>query len=174
MTDTQNASDNSNTSNTSISRMPNPAEFVPELNDISAALFRATGNRSVPRKTISLVHLRAGQIVHNTYLTILNTGFLRKAGETEERITAVSSWQDAPYFTEAERAALALVEATLQPAPRGTERVSDELYAEVARHYDEKAIATLTIAIGQINFYIALAVIGKPQPVTSLADEQWD
>ncbi|MEU9301278.1 carboxymuconolactone decarboxylase family protein [Streptomyces sp. NPDC048269] len=157
-----------------ISRMPNPAEFVPEMSDISAALFRATGNRSVPRKTISLVHLRAGQIVRNTYLTILNTAFLRKLGETEERITAVSSWQDAPYFTEAERAALALVEATLQPAPYGKERVSDELYAEVAQHYDEKALATLTIAIGQINFFIALAVIGKPQPVSSLAGEQWD
>jgi alkylhydroperoxidase family enzyme len=159
---------------TSISRMPNPTEFVPELNDISAALFKATGNRSVPRTTMSLVHLRAGQIVANTYLTILNTAFLRKAGESEDRITAVSSWQDAPYFTDAERAALALVEATLQPALPGKERVSDELYAEAARHYDKKALATLIIAIGQINFFIALAVIGKPHPVTSLADEQWD
>ncbi|MFJ3517100.1 MULTISPECIES: carboxymuconolactone decarboxylase family protein [unclassified Streptomyces] len=159
--------------NTSVSRMPDPAVLVPEVNDISAALFRATGNRSVPRTTMSLVHLRAGQIVGNTYLTVLNTGFLRKAGESEERITAVSSWQDAPFFTGAERAALALVEATLQPAPTGRERVGDELYAEVAAHYDDKALATLTVAIGQISFFIALAVIGKPQPVTSLADEQW-
>lgn len=160
--------------NASISRMPNPGEFVPELADVSAALFRATGNQSVPRTTINLIHLRAGQIVNNTYLTVLNTSFLRKAGESEERITAVASWQDAPYFTPAERAALALVEATLQPAPHGRERVTDELYAEAAKHYDNKAIATLTIAIGQINFFIALAVIGKPQPVTSLADQQWD
>ncbi|MFF0751759.1 carboxymuconolactone decarboxylase family protein [Streptomyces sp. NPDC004267] len=158
----------------SISRMPNPADFVPEVADVSAALFRATGNHSVPRTTINLIHLRAGQIVNNTYLTILNTGFLRKAGETEERITAVASWQDAPYFTAAERAALALLEATLQPTPHGRERVSDELYAEVAEHYDQKAMATLTIAIGQINFFIALAVIGKPQPVTSLTAQQWD
>ncbi|WP_327575484.1 MULTISPECIES: amino acid permease [unclassified Streptomyces] len=106
--------------------------------------------------------------------TILNTGFLRKAGVSEERITAVSSWQDAPYFTDAERAALSLVEATLQPAPHGQERVTDDLYAEVAKHYEEKALATLTVAIGQINFFIALAVIGKPAPVASLADEQWD
>ncbi|RFC78154.1 carboxymuconolactone decarboxylase family protein [Streptomyces sp. AcE210] len=159
---------------TPISRMPNPTQFVPELNDITAALFRATGNRSVPRTTMSLVHLRAGQIVGNTYLTILNTGFLRKAGVSEERITAVSSWQDAPCFTDAERAALSLLEATLQPAPHGQERVTDDLYAEVAKHYDEKALATLTIAIGQINFFIALAVIGKPAPVASLADKQWD
>ncbi|MFF0739262.1 carboxymuconolactone decarboxylase family protein [Streptomyces sp. NPDC004111] len=159
---------------TSISRMPNPAGFVPELNEISAALFRATGNRSVPRTTMNLVHLRAGQIVHNTYLTVLNTGFLRKGGVSEERITAVSSWQDAKCFTEAERAALALVEATLTPAPSGRERVTDELYARVAAHYDEKALATLTVAIGQIGFFIALAVIGKPAPVESLADPQWD
>ncbi|MBT2478685.1 carboxymuconolactone decarboxylase family protein [Streptomyces sp. ISL-94] len=154
-------------------RMADPTQFVPEMADISAALFRATGNRSVPRVTMSLVHLRAGQIVGNTYLTILNTSFLRKAGESEDRITAVSSWQDAPYFTPAERAALALVEATLQPAPHGRERVTDELYAEVAKHYDEKALATLIIAIGQINFFIALAVIGKPTPVFSLAEQQW-
>lgn len=166
--------DTNATATAPLSRMADPGRFVPEMSDISAALFRATGNRSVPRTTISLVHLRAGQIVHNTYLTLLNTGFLRKAGETEERITAVSSWQDAHCFTPAERAALALVEAVLQPAPRGEERVCDELYAEAAKHFDEKALATLTIAIGQINFFIALALIGKPAPVSSLADRQWD
>ncbi|MCJ1678399.1 carboxymuconolactone decarboxylase family protein [Streptomyces sp. APSN-46.1] len=160
--------------NTTTPRMPNPIDLVPELADVSASLFRATGNRSVPRATISLLQLRAGQIVGNTYLTVLHSSFLRKAGESEERITAVASWQDAPYFTEAERAALALTEAVLQPAPHGTERVTDELYAEAAKHYDDKALATLTIAIGQVNFFIALAVIGKPTPVSSLADQQWD
>ncbi|WP_330297690.1 carboxymuconolactone decarboxylase family protein [Streptomyces sp. NBC_00503] len=160
--------------NTPISRMSDPTKLVPELADVSAALFRATGNHTVPRSTLNLIGIRAGQIVGNTYLTILNTSFARKAGETEERITAVSSWTDALFFTDAERAALALMEATIQPAPFGKERVSDELYAEVARHYDEKAIATLTIAIGQLSFFIALAVIGKPAPVTSLAAQQWD
>ncbi|MEU1310934.1 carboxymuconolactone decarboxylase family protein [Streptomyces cinnamoneus] len=148
-----------------------PVELVPELAEVSAALFKATGNHSVPRATISLVQLRAGQIVGNTYLTVLHTGFLRKAGESEERITAVSSWQDAPYFTGAERAALALVEAVLQPSAHG-ERVSDELYAQVAEHYDPKALATLTIAIGQVNFFIAVALIAKPVPGRSFT-EPW-
>ncbi|MEU9125946.1 carboxymuconolactone decarboxylase family protein [Streptomyces sp. NPDC048506] len=153
-------------------RMPeDPQELVPELAEVSAALFKATGNRSVPRSTISLVQLRAGQIVGNTYLTVLHTGFLRKAGESEERITAVASWQDAPYFTAAERAALALVEAVLQPSAHG-ERVSDELYARVAEHYDDKALATLTIAIGQVNFFIAVALIAKPVPGKSFS-EPW-
>lgn len=146
-----------------------PVELIPELADVSAALFKATGNHSVPRTTISLVQLRAGQIVGNTYLTVLHTGFLRKAGETEERITSVASWWDSPYFTGAERAALALAEAVFQPAAHG-ERVSDELYAEASEHYDAKALATLMIAIGQVGFFIPVALIAKPVPGKSFSD----
>ncbi|GAB7185425.1 hypothetical protein ATKI12_5256 [Kitasatospora sp. Ki12] len=146
-----------------------PVQLVPALAEVSAALFKATGNRSVPRTTISLVQLRAGQIAGSTYLTVLHTGFLRKADETEERIASVSSWQDSPYFTAPERAALALVEAALQPNQHG-ERVSDALYAEVAEHYDEEALATLMIAIGQVNFFTAIALIAKPVPGRSFTD----
>lgn len=153
------------------SRLSNPAVLVPELGEIGAALFKATGNGSVPQTTISLVQLRAGQIVGNTYLTVLHTGNLRKAEEPEQRITAVASWRDASYFTGAERVALALVEAILTPNPYG-ERVSDELYAQACQHYDDKAIATLAMAIGQVCFFIPLALIGKPLPGVSPA-QQW-
>ncbi|MGA6162612.1 carboxymuconolactone decarboxylase family protein [Amycolatopsis magusensis] len=153
------------------SRLPNPAVLVPELGDIGRALFKATGNGSLPPTTISLVQLRAGQLVGNTYLTVLHTGNLRRAGESEERITAVPSWRDAPHFTEAERTALALVEAVLTPNPHG-ERVPDELYAQASTHYDEKALATLAMAIGQVSFFIPLALIGKPLPGVP-ATEQW-
>lgn len=138
---------------------------------IGAALGKATGNGSIPQTTISLVQLRAGQIVANTYLTTLHTGNFSKAGEAQERITAVASWRDAPSFTPAERSALALVEAVLTPNPHG-ERVPDELYTEASTHYDEKAIATLAMAIGQVSFFIPLALIGKPLPGVSPA-EQW-
>ncbi|MEV4370151.1 carboxymuconolactone decarboxylase family protein [Nonomuraea sp. NPDC049637] len=153
------------------SRLSNPAVLVPELKEIAGALFRATGNGSVPEVTISLLQLRAGQIVGNTYLTVLHTGSLRKAGETEERITAVASWPDAPYFTEAERVALALVEAVLTANPAG-ERVPDELYERAREHYDEKALATLIMAIGQVGFFTPLALIGKPLAGVS-PTEQW-
>jgi AhpD family alkylhydroperoxidase len=153
------------------SRLPNPSVLVPELGEVGAALFKATGNGSLPGTTISLVQLRAGQVVGNTYLTVLHTGNLRKAGETEERITAVASWRDAPHFTEAERVALALVEAVLSPNPYG-ERVPDELYDRATAHYDDKALATLAVAIGQVGFFIPLALIGKPLPGVSPA-EQW-
>ncbi|GAB3958983.1 carboxymuconolactone decarboxylase family protein [Actinoallomurus acanthiterrae] len=156
---------------TTESRLPNPVKLVPEFGAVTGALFKATGNSTVPQTTISLMQLRVGQIVGNTYLTVLHTGSLRRAGESEERITAVASWKDAPYFTEAERAALALAEAVYTPNPRG-ERVSDELYALASKHYDEKALAALAIAIGQVGFFVPLALIGRPLPGKSPA-EQW-
>nr|WP_262401554.1 carboxymuconolactone decarboxylase family protein [Actinomadura sp. CNU-125] len=119
------------------SRLPDPAQYFPEIAAIAVAMSKATRNGTVPPTTIGLVQLRAGQIVGSTYHTVRQTGLLRKAGETEERITAVASWRDATYFTGAERVALELVEAVLTPNPSG-ERVSDELYAEASAHYDDK------------------------------------
>ena len=147
------------------SRMPDPNRFIPELGGIAGGLFKATANGSVPQTTISLVQLRAGQIVGNTYHVVGQAGNLRKAGDTEERITAVASWRDAPYFTDAERIALELVEAVLTPNPSG-ERVSDELCARASACYDHKALWTLTVAIGQMCFFIPVALIGKPLPGT--------
>lgn len=145
------------------SRLPDPTHFFAEVAAISGAMSKAIQNGSIPPTTISLVQLRAGQIVGNTYHTVRQTGDLRKAGETEERITAVASWQDAPYFTDAERVALELVEAVLNPNPFG-ERVPDELFAKASAHYDDKALWTLTLAIGQICFFIPVALIAKPIP----------
>jgi alkylhydroperoxidase family enzyme len=145
------------------SRLPDPNQFIPEFGEIAGGMFKAITNGSIPQTTISLVQLRAGQIIGNTYHTVRQTGDLRKAGETEERITAVASWRDAPYFTDAERVALELVEAVLTPNPFG-ERVPDELCARASAHYDHKALWTLTMAIGQMCFFIPVALIGKPIP----------
>ncbi|MGW0811028.1 carboxymuconolactone decarboxylase family protein [Nonomuraea sp. NPDC002799] len=152
-------------------RLPDIGDFIPQMTEISTALFKATGNRSIPRTTISLVHLRAGQIVYSTYQTIRHTDALRKAGETEERITAVATWRDAPsYFTDAERAALALVEAVFTPNPDG-ERVPDDLIAQVSEHYDDKALATLTMVIAQFGFFLPIALISKPLVGVSPAEQ---
>ncbi len=145
------------------SRLPDPNLFIPEFAEVAGAMFKAIGNGSIPQTTVSLVQLRAGQIVGNTYHTVRQAGDLRTAGETEERITAVASWRDAPYFTDAERVALELVEAVLTPNPFG-ERVSDELCARASAHYDHKALWTLTVAIGQMCFFIPVALIAKPIP----------
>ncbi|MFI6903263.1 carboxymuconolactone decarboxylase family protein [Nonomuraea sp. NPDC050394] len=153
------------------SRLSNPLALIPELKDIGGALYKATGNGTIPQTTIGLVQLRAGQLAGSTYLTVLHTGGLRRSGVSEENITAVASWRDAPYFTDAERVALELVESVLTPSPSG-ERVPGELYARASLHYDEKALATLIMAIGQVCFFLPLALIGKPLPGVSPSD-QW-
>ena len=99
----------------------------------------------------------------STYHAISLTDNLRKAGETEKRITAVATWQDAPYFTDAERVALELVEAVLTPNPFG-ERVSDELYAKASAHYDDRALWSLIIVIAYIGFFTPVALVAKPIP----------
>src|SRR5262245_32594304 len=95
------------------SRLPDPARFFPDLGPLAGAMTRTVHNGALPDATIALVQLRAGQLAGSTYHTVRQTGLLRNAGEPEERITAVSSWHDAPYFTEAERLALELTEAVL-------------------------------------------------------------
>jgi alkylhydroperoxidase family enzyme len=145
------------------SRLPDPGEYFSEVGQVAGALLKIVHNGAIPRSTVHLVQLRAGQIAGNTYHAVRQTGELRKAGESEERITAVASWRDAPYFTEAERVALELVEAVLTPNPSG-ERVPDELFARAAEHYDDKALWTLTVAIGQICFFLPVALIAKPIP----------
>src|SRR5579862_6410818 len=145
------------------SRLPDPSGFFPELGPLAGGMFKITLNGAIPATTVSLVQLRAGQIVGNTYHTIRQTAELRKAGESEDRITAVGSWQDAPYFSDAERVALELVEATLTANPFG-QRVSDDLYARASAEYDEKALWTLTLAIAQIFFFIPVALIARPTP----------
>lgn len=145
------------------SRMPDPVRLFPEMGEAAGAMQKAARNGAIPQTTVGLVQLRAGQIVGSTYHTVRQAGLLRKAGESGERITAVASWRDAPYFTDAERVALELLEAVLTPSPSG-ERVPDELYARAAALYDDKALWTLILAIGQICFFIPVALIARPIP----------
>ena len=145
------------------SRMPDPLKLFPEVTPVAGTINKAVHNGEVPEKTIGLVQLRAGQLVGSTYHVIGQTHTLRRAGETEERITALAAWRDAPYFTDAERVALELVEAVLTPNPYG-ERVPDELHARAAGLYGEKALWTLVLTISQICFFIPVALIAKPIP----------
>ena len=150
------------TENAARPRIPDANQLVPEIQNVARELVQATVNGSVPATTTTLMFLRAGQIVGNTYQAIRHTMALREAGESEQRIAAVATWWDAPYFTEAERAALALTEAVFGPNPRGEERVSDELFARAAQHYDEKALATLMVTLASAGFWMVVALVLKP------------
>ncbi|HMF53578.1 MAG TPA: hypothetical protein VK593_04470, partial [Edaphobacter sp.] len=77
---------------------------------------------------------------------------LKGNGETDERLASVGAWHDAPYFTDAERAALALTEATTRLSDRSNP-VPDEIWNEAAQNYDEPALASLVLNIALINLW---------------------
>jgi alkylhydroperoxidase family enzyme len=152
-------------------RIPEINTLIPEVGQVTGALLKAAGNGSVPSTTISLIYLRAGQIIGSTYQTIRHTMDLRKAGESEERIATVATWWDAPYFIAAERAALRLTEAVFQPNAQAAERVPDDLFAEVAKHYDDKALATLTVVVASAGFWMNVALVLQPSPAGQEAEQ---
>jgi AhpD family alkylhydroperoxidase len=137
-------------------RMSNPVMVVPAAMKALVALSEA-GQGSVPQATLNLVYLRASQINSCSVCVEMHARDLRQAGETDERLFAVAAWREAPYFTDAERAALALTEAATRLSDR-PDPVSDEVWAEAARHYDEEALAALTISIASINAWNRLNV----------------
>lgn len=146
-------------------RIPDVNTLLPEIQEVAGALVKAAGNGALPAATMSLVFLRAGQIVGSTYQVLRHTNDLRNAGESEDRIASVASWWDSPCFTEPERAALSLTDAVFQPNPRGQERVPDELFADAAKHYDDKAMATLLVVLASAGFWMNVAIVLKPPPV---------
>jgi AhpD family alkylhydroperoxidase len=138
-------------------RMPSPVQLIPAAMKGLYAYSVSANEHGVPATTIHLVHLRASQINGCGVCVELHAKDMRKEGESDERIFTVSAWQDAPYFTAAERAALALTEAVTRVADR-SDPVSDEVWAEAARHYDEEGLAALLIAISTINVWTRLNV----------------
>jgi AhpD family alkylhydroperoxidase len=98
------------------------------------------------------VHLRASQINGCSVCVDMHAEELEKAGETPKRMFAVAAWREAPYFTEAERAALALAEAVTRLSDRA-DPVPDDIWNEAARHYNEPALATLVLSIAAINLW---------------------
>lgn len=132
-------------------RMPNPAVLVPDALKALQALHVSTKS-SVPKATIYLIHLRASQINGCSVCVDMHSRELKTAGEADERIFAVAAWREAPYFTDAERAALALTEALTRLSDR-PDAVPDEIWNEAVRHYEEPAMAALILQISLINVW---------------------
>ena len=151
------------------SRMSNPAMIVPDAMQALQALGASAEKGGVPSRTIGLVQLRASQINGCSICVDMHPRILKKAGETDERLFAVAAWRDTPYFTDAERAALALTEAVTRLSDRA-DPVPDEIWQEAARQYDEPALGALLIAIAAINVWNRLNVATR-QVVGSV---QWD
>lgn len=138
-------------------RMKNPAEVLPDAMKPLQGLYGAVAKGGVPPQTLHLVHLRASQINGCGFCVDGGVKHAKKAGETDERLFAVSAWREAPYFTDAERAALALSEAMTRLSDR-EDAVPDQIWNEAAKHYDEPALAALVLWIAITNLYNRLNV----------------
>ena len=141
-------------------RMNNPVMVVPGVLQPLLDLAQAAREVGLPPRTADLVHLRAAQINGCSYCVDMHARDLKKAGEADERIFAVAAWREALYFTEAERAALALAEAATRLSDR-PDPVPDEVFEEAVRHYDESTLAALIIDIALINFWNRTTVAVK-------------
>jgi|SRR5581483_6444426 len=141
-------------------RMQQPVMILPEAMQAMQALSASAEKSGVPKKTIDLVLLRASQINGCSVCVDMHYRLAKRAGETDERLIAVSAWRDAPYYSDAERAALALTEALTRIADR-PDPVSDDVWNEAASHFDEKQLAGLLIEIGVINVWNRLNVATK-------------
>ena len=143
-------------------RITNAAQSVPGLLDALQALNKVTTDTAtaagVPRSTIDLVSLRASQINGCAVCLDMHTRGAMKAGESDERLFTLAAWRAAPYFTDAERAVLALTEAGTRLADK-SDPVPDDVFAEAARHFDEKTLAALVACIAMINTWNRLNVI---------------
>ncbi|MFZ1992755.1 MAG: carboxymuconolactone decarboxylase family protein [Solirubrobacteraceae bacterium] len=104
----------------------------------------------VPETTLLFVALRASQINGCSVCCDMHSRELKAAGEPDERIFTLAAWREASYFSDAERAALALTEAATRLADR-SDPVSDEVWEQAARHYDDAQLAALVLAIASIN-----------------------
>ena len=133
-------------------RMSNPAMIFPDAMNAIQALLKATRKGGVPQAVLELVHLRASQINGCSFCVDSGARSAKKAGVTEERLFAVAAWREAPYFTDAERAALALTEAATRLADRA-DPVPDEIWDEASRHYDEQGLAALILMIATTNLF---------------------
>jgi AhpD family alkylhydroperoxidase len=133
-------------------RIKNPAMTLPGAMDALLALGKAIEAGGVPRATLELCNLRASQINGCAVCLDMHSRALKKLGERDEKIFAVAAWREAPYFSEPERAALALAEAETRIADRG-DPVTDEVWREAARHFEGKALASLVLSIGAINLW---------------------
>ena len=121
------------------SRIPNPAISVPGAMDALLALSKSATKAGIPHHTLELVHLRASQINGCAVCVDMHAKDLQRTGESLERIFAVGAWREAPYYTDAERAALALTESVTRLADRA-DAVPDDVWAEAAAHYDDGAL----------------------------------
>ncbi|MBQ0995489.1 MULTISPECIES: carboxymuconolactone decarboxylase family protein [Streptomyces] len=130
-------------------------KVMKHLNSAGAAVQAA-----LPVTTQELVKIRASQINGCGFCTDMHTKDAAAAGEDQQRLNLVAVWREATVFSDAERAALELTEQGTRIADAAG-GVSDEAWAQAAKHYDEDQLAALISLIAVINAYNRINVINQ-------------
>jgi AhpD family alkylhydroperoxidase len=133
-------------------RMTNPVMVLPEAMKALLALGKAAQSGTVPVTTHTLIQLRVSQINGCSLCVDMHARELKEAGEKDERIWGVGAWRESPYFSDAERAALALAECVTRLADQA-DAVPDAVWDDAADHYDEKELSSLLLSIAAINVW---------------------
>jgi AhpD family alkylhydroperoxidase len=136
-------------------------KLVPDTLSALLALEGYTNKTALEKPLLELVRILASQINGCAYCVDMHTADAKKAGESDRRLHAIAVWQESPFFTDRERAALAWTEAvTLLPETHAP----DTIYQEVLKHFSDKEIIELTMAIITINSWNRLAVSFRKLP----------
>jgi AhpD family alkylhydroperoxidase len=132
-------------------RIKNPATVLPGAMEGVQTLMASAFKSSAPAEVLHLVHLRASQINGCSACVDGGVKHARQAGVDDDRLHMVAAWREAPNFSDAERAALALTEAVTRLDPR--DPVPDHVWAGAAAHYDERALSSLVLWIAMTNLF---------------------
>lgn len=138
----------------------NYARLAPEAARALYGLGTYLAASGLEHPLLELVKIRASQINGCAYCIDMHTKDARAAGETEQRIYALNAWRETPFFSDRERAALAWAEAVT----RIVGGVSDEVYEEARRHFEEKELVDLTWAVAAINAWNRVAISFRSVP----------
>ena len=138
-------------------------EVAPDGLKAMLGLEQYARNSGLEHALLELVKTRASQINGCAFCLDMHTKDARAAGETEQRLYSLSAWAETPFFTERERAALAWTEAVTRVAES---QVPDAVYAQARRHFSEKELVDLTLAIVAINGWNRLSVAFRTVPGT--------
>jgi AhpD family alkylhydroperoxidase len=139
------------------------AKLQPEMYKAMLGLDRHAGRHDLPKPLVELVKLRASQINGCVYCVGMHTTDAKAAGETDARLHGVSVWQEAPYYSEAERAALTLTESM----SRLDDRVPDSVWQVAQKHFGETDLAALVMVITVINAWNRICVTTRMTPVNA-------
>ena len=139
----------------------NYAEVAPGAFKSMLEMEKYVAGSGIEHSLYELVKTRASQINGCAYCLDMHTKDARKAGETEQRLYALSAWRETPFYTERERAALAWTEAITLISE---DEVSDALYEATRAHFNEKEMVDLTMSIIAINGWNRLAIAFRKLP----------